>query len=384
MLIYNARIFTMESGVIENGWLETNGGVISGLGAMETMPPADGERFDAQGGALLPGLIDAHTHLGMWEDSLGFEGDDGNEDTEPSTPQLRAVDAVNPQDRCFDDALAAGVTAILTGPGSANPVGGRMAVLRTFGRRVDDMLLKPDAAMKFALGENPKTVYHGKNQMPVTRMATAAIIREQLFKAKKYGEKLEKAREDEDADEPEFDLHSEALLPVLSRKMQAHFHAHRADDIFTAIRISKEFNLDYVIIHATEGHLIAPELKAEGAPVLSGPFLCDRSKPELRCQTPESPGIMARVGLCPCIITDHPVIPIQYLTLCAGLAVRYGMEYDEALRAVTLYPARVLGLDDRIGSLRAGKEADLAVFDGDPFALSTHVRLVAVGGRRVK
>ena len=259
-----------------------------------------------------------------------------------------------------------------------------MVAMKTYGHRIDDMLVKPSAAMKFALGENPKTVYHGKNETPVTRMATAAVIREQLMKAKKYKEKLELAAKDEDAEEPEFDMRCEALLPVLERRMQAHFHAHRADDIFTAVRIAKEFGLDYVIVHATEGHLIAPELKAEGARVLSGPFLCDRCKPELKNLTPEAPGIMAKEGLHPCIITDHPVIPLQYLSLCAGLAVKYGMDRDEALRAITINPARVLGLDNRIGSIKAGKDADLVLLDGDPLVLATKVRCVVLSGKQVK
>lgn len=384
MLIEHAKIYTVGQGVIEDGWLRTEGSRIAGFGGTGTRPQTNEECIDAKGGVLMPGMIDAHTHLGMWEDSLGFEGDDGNEETDPATPQLRALDAINPTDRCFDDAVAAGVTTIVTGPGSANAVGGLMCAMKTHGRRIDDMLLKPAAAMKFALGENPKTVYHGRNETPVTRMATAAIIREQLFKAKKYKEKLERAKTDEDADEPELDLRCEALLPVLERKVQAHFHAHRADDIFTAIRISKEFGLDYVIIHATEGHLIAPELKAEGARVLSGPFLCDRSKPELKNQTPASPGLMALAGLHPCIITDHPVVPIQYLALCAGLAVKNGMPYDEALRAVTLTPAQVLGLDDKIGSIEPGKDADLVLLDGDPFVLATKVKMVLLSGERVK
>ena len=383
MLIYNAKLIPMTSPDIENGWLLTEGGKIAALGVGE--PPAyDGERFDAQGGVVTPGFIDAHTHLGMWEDGLGFEGDDGNEDTDPSTPHLRALDAINPLDGYFEEARAAGVTAVLTGPGSANPVGGMLALIKTAGRRVDDMLVKPDAAMKFALGENPKTSYHSKNEMPVTRMATAAIIREQLMKAKKYAEKLERARLDEEADEPDYDIRCEALLPVLERRAQAHFHVHRADDIFTALRIAKEFALDAVLIHCTEGHLVAEELAAEGAHVLSGPFLCDRSKPELRSQTPASPGLMSKAGLRPAIVTDHPVVPIQYLSLCAALAVKNGMDAREALRAITIYPAQTLRVENRIGALAKGMDADIAVFDGDPLAFMTRTALVLVGGKRVR
>lgn len=375
----------MENERIPDGWLRTAGRVIRGFGPMERLPDTAGEEvYDAQGGVLLPGLVDAHTHLGMWEDSLGFEGEDGNEETDPATPQLSALDAVNPMDRCFDEALAAGVTTVVTGPGSANPVGGRMIAMKTCGRRVDDMVLKNPVAVKFALGENPKTVYHGKEEAPQTRMATAAIIREQLYKAQKYQRALEKAQEDPDSDEPDFDYKCEALLPVLRGEIQAHFHAHRADDIFTAVRIAKEFHLDFVLVHGTDGHLIAQELKEDGVRVLSGPLLSDRCKPELHNQTPACPGVLSRAGVPLALITDHPVIPIQYLMLCAGLAVKAGMGEEEALQAVTIGPARILGLADRVGSIRAGKDADFAVYDGDPLALQTRVRLVVVNGKQVK
>jgi imidazolonepropionase-like amidohydrolase len=383
LLIINAKIYTMEGRTIDNGWLSTSGSKIAGLGDMDCVPDGEAD-YDAQGGVLMPGLVDAHTHLGMWEDSLGFEGDDGNEETDPATPQLSAADAVNPRDRCFDEALAAGVTTVVTGPGSANPVGGRMIAIKTCGHRVDDMLLKDPVSIKFALGENPKTVYHSRNEAPVTRMGTAAVIREQLLKTKRYIDKLDRAKEDPDADEPDFDYKCETLIPLLRREIQAHFHAHRADDIFTAIRIAKEFSLDYVIVHGTEGYQIADDLRAEGARVLSGPFLCDRSKPELRNQTPSAPGILSAAGVETAIITDHPVIPIQYLMLCASLAVREGMDREAALRAVTINPARIIGLDGRIGSLKAGKDADFAVYGGDPMAMTTHVKFVAVDGKRVK
>jgi imidazolonepropionase-like amidohydrolase len=383
MLVINAKIYTMEDKIIDNGWLKTNGNKISDFGSFETTPQTDEELINAGGGVLLPGLIDAHTHLGMWEDSLGFEGDDGNEDTDPATPHLRSIDAINPLDRYFDDALSAGITTVVTGPGSANAIGGIMTAIKTHGCRIDNMIIK-DIAVKFALGENPKTVYHGKNQAPVTRMATAAIIREHLLKAKKYMENIEASQQDEDKDEPEFDFKYEALIPVLKGELQAHFHAHRADDIFTAIRIAREFGLKLVIVHCTEGHLIAGELKNENAGILYGPFLCDRSKPELRNQTPKGPGLLEKAGLCPCIITDHPVVPIQYLNICAGLAVKDGMEYIEALKSITINPARVLELDSRIGSIKKGKDADFVIFDGDPLELKTKVKFVALNGRIVK
>lgn len=383
MLIKNAKIYTMEGRPIEKGWLQTENGVIRALG--EGAPPVlCDDTFDAQGGVLLPGLVDAHTHVGMMEDSLDFEGDDLNEDTDPASPQLSAIDAVNPLDRCFDDALTAGVTTVVTGPGSANPIGGRLIAMKTFGRRVDKMLLKDPVAIKFALGENPKNSYHVNHETPVTRMATAAIIREQLYKAKKYLEKLENAEADEDVDEPDFDYKCEAIIPLLRREIQAHFHAHRADDIFTAIRIAKQFNLDYVIVHGTDGHIIADELAEEHVRVLSGPILSDRCKPELRNQTTQCPGILSKAGIELALITDHSVVPIEYLPLCAAIAVKGGMAYEDALRAVTINPARIVGIGDRVGSLAPGKDADFAIYNGDPLLLATKAVYVAVDGKRVK
>lgn len=383
MLLINAALYTMEGEPIAHGFLQTKGGVIAALGDMKDVPPAEGDVIDLKGLSVYPGFVDAHTHLGMFEDGLDFEGDDGNEETDPITPQLRSLDAINPLDRCFSEALAAGVTTVITGPGSANPIAGQLTAMKTYGRRVDAMILQAPVAMKFALGENPKSVYHGKNQMPNTRMATAALIREQLAKAKCYLSEKRRAEQDGEYDEPEFDAKCEALLPLLEKKIPAHFHAHRADDIFTAIRIAKEFDLDYVIVHGTEGHLIAEELRVEEAKVLSGPILCDRSKPELRELTPAAPGILNKAGVQTAIITDHPVIPLQYLPVCAALAVREGMEEKEAMRAITLYPARICGIDDRVGSLRVGKDADFCVFEENPLQISAKPRMVFCGGKRV-
>ena len=234
-----------------------------------------------------------------------------------------------------------------------------------------------------ALGENPKNVYRDKDGGPITRMATAAFIREELFKAKRYMEDLQKSQEDPDADPPEFDMKSEALLPALRREIEVHIHAHRADDIFTAIRIGKEFHLDYVIIHGTEGHLIADRLAKENVRVLSGPFLCDRSKPELRNATVACPGILSKAGVQTAIITDHSVIPIQYLPICAGMAVREGMNREAAMKAITIEPARICHIDDRVGSLEAGKDADLVLFDGDPLSSFSKPRMVMTDGTLV-
>ncbi|MEG1719719.1 MAG: amidohydrolase, partial [Clostridia bacterium] len=241
-----------------------------------------GDEIDLKGKFLTPGFIDAHCHIGIFEDSIGFEGDDGNEDTDPITPQLRAIDAINPFDKCFDEALTAGITTVVSGPGSANPIAGQIVALKTYGKTIEEMIVKQPLAIKIAFGENPKTVYHGKSLSPVTRMATASLIREQLFKTKRYNEDIEKADADKDYDLPDFCAKNEAMLNVINNNIPVHAHAHRADDILTAIRIAKEFNIKLVIIHGTDSQLVTDELKNNGIPVLFGPALCDRCKPELK------------------------------------------------------------------------------------------------------
>lgn len=384
MLIINAKIDTITKGKIENGFIRFSGAVIDAVGPMEQCPQTDGgEVFDAKGACAYPGFIDGHTHLGMFGDSLGFEADDGNEATDPTTPQVRAIDAINPLDACFAEALDGGVTTVISGPGSANPIGGQMAAIKTHGRCIDKMVIKAPVCIKFALGENPKTVYNGKNQAPVTRMATAAIIREQLIKAKKYMSDREEARVD-DGEEPEFDIKCESLIPLLNGEITSQFHAHRCDDIFTAVRIAKEFGIRYTIAHCTQGHLIADDLACEGATALAGPILCDRSKPELKHLTPALPGMLTKNGILTAIITDHPVIPVQYLALCAGLAVREGMDYDEALKAITINPAIINGIADRVGSIEPGKDADVVIFRGDPLTVAAKPEAVFVNGARVR
>lgn len=383
MLIQNAMIYTMAGDPIPNGYLLVRDGKIAAVGPMPAPDAVGEEVVDAGGASIYPGFVDAHTHLGMWEDGLTFEGDDGNEDTDPITPQMRGIDAVNPLDRCFEEACAAGVTTVITGPGSANPIGGQLAAVKTAGRRIDNMVIQAPVAMKMALGENPKSTYHGKSQTPSTRMATAALIREELYKTRRYLEDLELSRKDEDIDPPEYDIKCEALIPVLQRELQVHFHAHRADDIFTAMRLGREFHLDYVIIHGTDGYLITDDLAGEDVPVLSGPILCDRSKPELKNLTPACPGMLQKRGIRIAIVTDHPVVPIQYLPLSAALAVREGLEREEALRAITINPARICHIEDRVGSLEPGKDADFSLFRDDPLQISTKPEMVFVSGRRV-
>lgn len=384
MLLINAYLKTMEQQDLPNAYLRIQDGKIADFGPMDALPSQEGEEvLDIKGSFVLPGLIDAHCHLGMWEDGLGFEGDDGNEETDPVTPQLRAIDAINPMDRCFREAVEAGVTTVLTGPGSANPISGTWCAVKTYGRRIDDMVLNPKIGMKFSMGENPKNVYHDKGETPMTRMGTAALIREQLMKAKHYKKDLKRSRRDADFDPPEYDIKCEALVPVLKRKMKAFFHAHRADDIFTAMRIAKEFNLDYVIVHGTEGYQVADILAREGAKVIAGPVICDRSKPEMRRLAIENPAVLAKHGVQVALCTDHPVIPIQYLGLSGGVAVKGGMDWDDALRMLTIVPAQICGIDGRVGSIKAGKDADLVVIQGDILNVYAKPEYVILGGEIV-
>ena len=382
MEFIHANLFTAEEKNYENGYLRICGKTITAIGDMNDYQPDGSEIIDLAGKHVYPGFIDAHCHIGMWEDSLTFEGDDGNEATNPVTSELRAIDSINPMDRCYSEAVAGGITTVLTGPGSANPIGGCWLAMKTYGNWVDEMAIVPEIGMKFAFGENPKNVYNSKHTAPSTRMATAAVIRKQLFKAKRYLEAVEKAKSDEKASMPEFDLQCEALLPILRREQKAFMHCHRADDILTALRITKEFNLDTVFVHCTEGWLIADILKAENAKVITGPILCDRSKPELKNLTPANPGLLAKAGLNVALCTDHPVIPIQYLPLCAGLAVKEGMDYDAALRSITIHAAAVAGIDDKVGSLKVGKDADFTVYDGDPFSVYARPEMVYIDGVR--
>ncbi|MBS6282070.1 MAG: amidohydrolase [Oscillospiraceae bacterium] len=385
MRILNGVVHTMAGPVIPHGYVEVENGKIRAVGEMSARTAAAaGPVYDAGGGHILPGFIDAHCHLGMFGNALGFEADDGNESTDPCTPQLRAIDAINPQDRCFHEAREGGVTTVLTGPGSANPIAGQFAAIKTDGRWVDEMVLRAPAAMKMALGENPKTVYNERKETPITRMATAAVIRQELSKTLEYMDKQDKADAEEDTDAPDYDAKLEALIPVLRGELPVHIHAHRADDIATAVRICREFGLKYVIVHGTEGHLLPELLAAEGAGVITGPSLTDRSKPELANLTIENPAILARAGVPVAICTDHPVIPIQYLPICAALAVRGGLEPEEALAAITIHPARLAGLDKRVGSLEPGKDADIVVTTGHPLDWNGKVRYVFIGGKQVK
>jgi len=383
ILIKNANIHSMTNKDFKNGMILVDHGKIIAIGD-DVKPPCTADIIDANGSFVMPGMIDAHCHLGMWEDGMGFEGADGNESVDPVTPHLRAIDAINPIDVCFNDALNAGITTVATGPGSANVIGGQFAVIKTYGTRIDNMIVKECLAMKIAFGENPKRVYNSLKKSPITRMGTAAILRENLIKAKVYVDKQNNALENSDK-MPEFDIKMESLSRVIKKEIPLKAHAHRADDILTALRIAKEFNVDITLDHCTEGHLIIDYLK-EGIQkgIILGPALSSRSKVELRNLTFKTPGILSRAGIKVAIMTDHPVIPLQYLPVCAGIAAREGMDDMEALKAITINAAEILGIESKVGSLEIGKDADIVIYSGHPFDLRSKVELVMVNGIIVK
>ncbi|NLY84930.1 MAG: amidohydrolase [Tissierellia bacterium] len=363
LLIKNGKIYTMAGEIIENGSILIKEGKIIEVGK-DIIAPLDAEVVDVEGRMVTPGFIDAHCHLGLWEEGIGFEGSDGNEAVDPVTPHLRAIDGINPMDISFQEAYEGGVTTAVTGPGSANVIGGSFVAIKTYGNRIDNMIIKYPVAMKVAFGENPKRVYNGQKKSPMTRMATAAILRETLYKAKTYMEKKERA--EDPSKMPDYDIKMEALIPVLKREIPLKAHAHRADDIFTALRIAKEFDVDITLDHCTEGHLIADELAKEGKPAIVGPTFGNRSKFELKNKSFDTPRILIEAGIKVAITTDSPVIPLQHLSLCAGLAHNAGLDEIEALKTITINPAEIVGLSHRIGSIEAGKDADIVVFDGNP------------------
>ncbi|WP_312702350.1 amidohydrolase [Sedimentibacter sp.] len=364
LVIKNGYIKTMAGEDLPGGQIIIEDGKIKAVG-INLEIPADAEVIDASGMLVTPGFVDAHCHIGMWEEGIGFEGEDGNEDVEPITPQLRAIDAINPLDQGFIDAIEGGVTSAVTGPGSANVIGGTFLAIKTYGRRVDDMVIKDPVAMKIAFGENPKRVYNEQHKSPVTRMAIAALLRETLYEAKQYKEDLEASVEDPDK-KPDFDLKLEALLPVMKKEIPLKAHAHRTDDIFTALRIAKEFDLDITLDHCTEGHLIPDELKEAGKACLIGPTFGSRTKYELKNKSFETPKILHDAGIKIAIITDSNVIPIQHINMCAGMAVKAGLPEEEAWKAITIYPAEITGISDKVGSIEIGKDADIAIFKGNP------------------
>lgn len=368
ILICNGKVKPIVGQPLENGAvLIGNDGKIQKIASVIEAPEGC-EVVDAGGRLVTPGCVEAHCHVGLHNEAVGWEGMDYNEMVDPITPQMRAIDAIYPQDEGLAEALKGGVTTACTGPGSANVVGGTFAAIKLAGSRVDDMIVKAPAAMKCALGENPKRCYgrDGK-KAPMTRMGTAALLRELLFKTQRY------MQDKAEGKNPPFDMKLEAMIPVLEKKIPLKAHAHRADDIFTIIRIVKEFGLDLTLDHCTDGACIADALAKEGYPAFVGPSFGSKSKLELAAKDFTTPGILYKAGVQVSIITDAPVTPLQRLPLCAGLAVQGGLPMEEGWRAITINPAKALGIDHRVGSLEPGKDGDVVIWTADP--------LTAIGGK---
>lgn len=378
ILIKNGHIKPMSGPDLENGCvLIGDDGKIVAVGASIEAP--DAEIIDAQGRLVTPGCVDAHCHIGLDNEGMGWEGMDYNEITDPVTPQMRAIDSINPQDEAFGLALQGGVTSACTGPGSANVVGGTFVAIKLSGIRVDKMVIKNPLAMKCAFGENPKRCYgQGTKKSPMTRMGTAAVLRELLFKSRRYLEDKESGKN------PAFDMKLEAMIPVMKGEIPLKAHAHRADDILTSIRIAKEFGVGITLDHCTDGALIAGELAEEGLSAFVGPSLGSKTKIELRNKSFTTPKVLHEAGVPVSIITDAPVIPLQYLPMCAGLAVNSGLDYEEGWRAITINPAVQTGIGDRVGSLEPGKDADVVIWSADPMtALGAEAYLTIVDGKVV-
>ena len=379
LAVINGRIITMAGADIDKGTVLIEDGKIKEVGKDVEIPEV-AEILDVSGKIVMPGFIDAHCHVGILEETYRIEGDDVNEMTDPVTPHLRAIDAINPEDQGFADALEGGVTTVVTGPGSGNVIGGENLAMKTSGSIIDHMVLKSPVGVKVAFGENPKRVYGGGKKSPMTRMATAALLRESLVKAQNYLRKLEMGAQDPDK-LPDRDLRMETLVRVLQGQLPLRAHAHRADDIMTAIRVADEFGVKIIIEHCTEGFKIADELARRRIPAITGPALTGRSKVELKDRTNANAGILSRAGVKVAIMTDHPVIPINYLSLSAALAVKAGMEETEALKAITIYAAEIIGLAERIGSIEKGKDADLIIMNGHPLEIKTKIEHVIIDGK---
>jgi len=379
LFIKKGHIKTMIGPDISNGCLLIgDDGKIIAVGT-ELTAPKGAEILDAKGRLVTPGCVDAHCHIGLDNEAIGWEGHDYNEIVDPITPQMRAIDSINPQDEAFHLAIQGGVTTACTGPGSANVVGGTFAAIKLSGKRVDNMIVKSPLAMKCAFGENPKRCYgQGMKKSPMTRMATAALLRELLFKTRHY------LQDKEDGKNPAFDMKLEAMLPVIKGEIPLKAHAHRADDILTSIRIAKEFGVKLTLDHCTDGAVIADELALEGLPAFIGPSLGSKTKVELKNKSFTTPAVLNKAGVPISIITDAPVIPLQYLPMCAGLAVNAGLPEEEAWKAITINPATQTGIGDRVGSLEPGKDGDVVIWTANPMRdLGAEAAVTVVDGKIV-
>ncbi len=379
LYIKNGYIKTMAGPDIENGCiLIDDNGKIAAVG--KDIPCPEGATvIDAQDRLVTPGCVDAHCHVGLDNQGMGWEGRDYNEIVDPITPQMRAIDSINPLDEAFPLGLQGGVTTVCTGPGSANVVGGTFVAMKLAGKRVDKMIVKHPLAMKCAFGENPKRCYgQGSKKAPMTRMGTAALLRELLFKTRRYMEDKEAGKN------PGFDFKLESMIPVLKGELPLKAHAHRHDDILTSIRIAKEFGVKITLDHCTDGALIADELAEEGLPAFVGPTFGGKSKIELINKSFDTPRILREAGVDIAIITDAPVIPIQYLPMCAGLAHNAGLDYEEAWKAITIAAAKLTGIGDRVGSLEVGKDGDVVIWNADPMTvLAAESAVTIVDGKVV-
>lgn len=379
MLIKNGKIMTMTNLRLDSGCILTDKDKIKRIAQhIDESENADGVIIDANGGWVMPGLIDAHCHIGIQEEGVGSVGNDSNETAKPITPHIRALDAVNPMDKAFHCAIKAGITSVMVGPGSANVVGGQFAFIKTHGRCIDEMVVLAPAAMKVALGENPKSNYGDNRMMPSTRMSVGAMLREELREARDYAQSKEKGSENFSED-----FTRECWLPVFRGDIPLKAHAHRADDILTAIRIAKEFGLKMTLDHCTEGHLIADKIRESGYPAIVGPSLASRTKIEIQYMDFKTSGVLHKAGVKVAIMTDHPVSLIQSLPICAGLAAKEGLGIDEALKAITINAAQICNTASRVGSLEAGKDADIAIFDGNPLKVFTHCLYTIINGEVV-
>ena len=384
LVIKNARIFTMAGKNDFLGCVVLEKNKIKEVGN-ETLYKSypDAEIIDAKGLIVTPGLVDPHCHLGIMEEGIRFEGNDTNEMSGPVYPELRGIDSIYVKDMAFEYTYKAGITSVNTGPGSANVIGGTFTAIKTYGETVDEMIIKEETCMKMALGENPKRVYGTSGKNPGTRMASAALMREWLFKAKEYHKKLNAfLNKEEDAKEPPFDMKLHSLMRVFDG-MIVKIHAHRADDIMTAIRISKEFGLNTTIDHATEAYLIPKQVKESGYKLIIGPTLGAASKYELVNKTFESGRILAENDVEFAIMTDHPVITLDTTLVQAALFVKEGLSQEKALESLTITSAKLNGIDDRVGSLEVGKDADVVIWDGPIFDIMTRPVYVIINGEVV-
>lgn len=379
LAIINARIETVSHGIIADGQILVENGKIKAIGSNLEIP-ASARCIDAAGRTVTPGIVEAHAHIGIGEQGLGWEGQDTNETTSPVTPWCNALDGINMRDTAFDDFRRAGITSVSVPPGSANIIGGTAVALKCKGEIVTDAVIRT-TGMKCALGENPKSVYGGKGKAPATRMGSAAVFREALLKAKQYLTKLEAAKTEQDR--PKFDKQSEALLPVMRGELPLMIHCHRSDDIVTAVRVCEEFGVRYVLEHVTDGFLLVDFLKDRNVHCAVGPTMHYGSKVENRERDFRTPVAFARAGVGFCFTTDHAVLAGQWLPLTAGLAVGWGMDRDVAFHAITLASAEHAGIADLVGSLEVGKDADIVIWSGDPLDFTTHADVTIIDGEVV-